>query len=219
VIVGLPSSEDATVDAAIPPDASEPHDAAEEAVPDAAPDGPTFNPCATPATVLDEWTFDTDAGTGSWGFAFDTGVQVSLTWDSTVGYPSAGALAFDVTPRPNDAGSDDGGDGGPTTSGAWLENAMSNGSLSGRTFAAWVRLESGPSPQFKTFAQSGSQYIWADNGTIDLEPQTWTCVSLPFSSPSYNQGGDFDPTDVIRMGFQMIATEPFRIDFDTIVVY
>jgi len=43
-------------------------------------------------------------------------------------------------------------------------------------------------------------------------------VSLPISTPSFNQA-DYDPTDVIRIGFEMLATLPFRLDLDTVVVY
>ena len=170
-------------------------------------DGPSSNPCMTQTTPIDEWTFDSEVA--PWTFAFDTGVQATLTWTGTVGQPALGAIEFDVTPRPSDGGS---------TSGAWIEYDTALGNLTGRTVAAWVRLVDGTSPQFKVYAQSGSQYIWEDNGTVTLAPQTWTCVSLPVSSPSFNQA-DYDPTDVIRIGFEMLATLPFRLDLDTVVVY
>ena len=171
------------------------------------PDGPSSAPCEPQASPIDEWTFDSNVQ--SWVASTDTGVQASLTWTDATGQPTAGALEFDVTPRASDSGS---------TSGAWAEYEMPLGNLSGRTLAAWARLESGTSPQLKVFAQSGSQYIWADNGTIYLEPQTWTCVSLPISSPSFMQS-DFDPTDVIRIGFETLGTAPFQIAFDTVVLY
>ncbi|MCL2449198.1 MAG: hypothetical protein FWD17_09645, partial [Polyangiaceae bacterium] len=72
--------------------------------------------------------------------------------------------------------------------------------------------------ELKVFAQTGPQYIWADNGINVLSPHTWTCVSLPLASPSYDQA-NFDPTNVIRIGFEMLAAAPFKIAFDTVVVY
>jgi hypothetical protein len=86
------------------------------------------------------------------------------------------------------------------------------------TMSAWVKLTSGPSPQLKVFAQTGSQYAWSDNGTIFLSAGVWTCVSLPFSSPSYQQA-TYDPTQVIRIGFEMLATSSFQLYVDTVSIY
>jgi hypothetical protein len=196
-IGALPSTGvDAAIDAMPPVDGTS-----------TAPDAPSSSPCMPQTTPIDEWTFDSEVQ--PWTFAIDTGVQATLTWTGTAGNPTLGAVEFDVTPRPSDGGS---------TSGAWIEYDTALGNLTGRTVAAWVRLVDGTSPQFKVYAQSGSQYIWEDNGTVTLAPQTWTCVSLPVSSPSFNQA-DYDPTDVIRIGFEMLATSPFRLDLDTVVVY
>jgi hypothetical protein len=160
-----------------------------------------------------QWTFDSTLD--SWTSTSDTGVQTALSWTGSLGQPTPGAVHFEVTPRTSDGGATS--DGG-STSGAWVENDAPPANLAGRTIAGWAYLESGPSPQLKVFAQTGPQYIWADNGTVHLAPQTWTCVSLPLSSPSFSQP-DFDPTNVIRLGFEMLATEPFHIDFDSVTVY
>jgi hypothetical protein len=164
--------------------------------------------CAPTATAaLDQWTFDTTAQ--GWSYTFDTGVRTTLSWTGLLGQPSAGALAFDVTPRAIDAGG---------TSGAWLQYDTPLGDLTGRIVSAWAWLDSGTSPHLKVFAQTGSQYVWADNGTVTLAPHVWTCVSLPISSPSYDQAA-FDPTDVVRIGFEMIGTEAFDVVVDTVTVY
>jgi hypothetical protein len=216
VVALPPSAAEASVDAGAAQDAmaAEAHDAARDdgdaggpGDPDATTDGPSTAPCSPGVTPVETWTFDSTSE--SWGYALDNGVQASLTWNGSVGEPAAGSIEFDVTPRASDGGS---------TSGAWVEYDMPLGNLAGRTVAAWVRLGAGTSPGLKVFAQSGTQYVWADNGTVFLSPQTWTCVSLPLASPSYDQA-DFDPTAVVRIGFEMLATAPFQIEFDTIVVY
>jgi hypothetical protein len=164
-------------------------------------------PCAPSVAPIEQWTFDSTLE--GWTDTFDTGVQASLVWTGSTGQPAPGAIDFNVTPGPSDAGK---------ASGAWIRYDMPLGDLAGRTVAAWVWLAGGPSPHLKVFAQTGSQYVWADNGTVDLAPRTWTCVSLPVSSPSYDQAS-FDPTDVVRIGFETLSTEPFELVVDGVIVY
>lgn len=163
--------------------------------------------CTTDETVVNQWMFD--ANTENWALSTDTGLQGSLTWTSATGYPSPGALEVDVTPGVGDVANSDG---------AWLQYDTPLGNLSGRTVSAWVWLDSGPTPHFKLFVQTGAQWVWADNGTVSLTPHTWTCVSLPVSSPSYN-GDNYDPTDVVRLGFEMLDSEPFRLYVDSVRYY
>jgi len=160
-------------------------------------------PCTSAQMVIKEWAFDASAE----GWAIDTGsgVQGSLSWTASTGYPSAGALSVDVTPF--DAA-------GP---GAWVVYATPL-DLTGRTISAWVWLESGPSPNFKTFVQTGAQWVWADNGAVYLTPHTWTCVWLDVSSPAYN-GPAYDPSSVIRIGFQALSPSPFRMYIDSVRYY
>jgi hypothetical protein len=176
---------------------------------EASPDpGPTAStPCAPQTQTTAQWTFD--ATVQGWTFTLDTGVQASLAWTGDAGDPAPGALALAATPRPGDAG---------TATGAWLQYDTPLGDLTSRTVSAWVWLDSGTSPHLKVYAQTGPEYVWADNGTVELAPHLWTCVSLPVSSPSYDQAA-FDPTDVVRIGFEMLGTEPFRVLVDTVTVY
>lgn len=161
--------------------------------------------CSAVATPTQEWTFDSDVQ--GWTLATDTGVIGTRSWTGSLGNPSSGALEVAVTSSASDAAAD----------GAWAEyDATPLGNLSGRTVSAWVWLDSGPSPHLKLFVQTGSQYTWADNGTIDLAQRVWTCVSMPVSSPSYTNGPNYDPTNVVRLGFEMLASSPFRIYIDTV---
>jgi hypothetical protein len=164
-------------------------------------------PCTNTETTVMEWTFDTSVS--GWLISAQTDVQASLAWTSAEGKPSPGALQIEVTPRESDAGA---------TSGAWPQFGMKLGDLSGRTISAWAWLDSGPSPELKFFVQTGSQWVWADNGTVHLSPKVWTCVSLPVSSPAYS-GENYDPTDVVRLGFQVFGVSPFRLFVDTVRIF
>jgi hypothetical protein len=201
-------AEDAGATDATDLDASRATNARDSSFMDAGPDQDTSipTPCG-PEKVVQEWTFDVSVE--GWTISAETNVDAGLTWTSAMGNPSPGALEVSVTPRKSDAG---------VTSGAWPQYDVTLGDLSNRTISAWVWLESGPSPELKLFVQTGTQFVWADNGTVRPSPEAWTCVSLPVSSPSYNQE-DYDPTDVVRLGFQLFGAEPFRVYIDTVRIY
>jgi hypothetical protein len=132
--------------------------------------------------------------------------QGTVSWTGGTGNPTSGSLEVDVTRI------------GTIYPGAWLEYLAPLGDLSGRTVVAWVWLDSGPSPRFKFFAQTGLHFAWADNGPVPLVPRTWTCVSLPISAPSYI-GPNYDPTSVVVLGFEMLGSAPFRLYVDTVKYY
>jgi hypothetical protein len=162
-------------------------------------------PCSTGAP-LREWTFDTDSE--GWVFLMNPGVSGGVSWTGAAGDPSPGTLDVDVTSVPPDAG---------TANGGWVEfQATPLGNLSGRVLSAWVWLEAGPTPNLKIFVQTGSQFVWADNGTVHLQPHVWTCVSLAVSSPAYTNGPDYDPQNVVRLGFEMLSPEPFHVYVDSV---
>lgn len=197
-------------DAATVKDAATPEDGAAngqgESPADGAAEAPssTASACTNDAAPAQEWTFDT--GIEGWILSNNTGVVASLTWSGTVGDPTPGALEVDFTPAPPDAGAG---------SGVWIHEEMTAGDLTGKTISAWVWLDSGPSPQFYTFVQSQDEYAWADNFAGPLPTHEWICVSLAVSTPSFSQPA-YDPTHVIRIGFEMIGTAPFRIYVDTV---
>ena len=192
---------DATIEEDATPDVAGP---GETSLPDSGPSSPACTGAQNPAR---EWTFDTDPQ--GWTLAMDTGVVGSLSWAGTTGNPSPGALDVHITAAV---------DGG--ANGAWAEyDGTPLGNLSGRTLSAWVWLEAGVSPHLKMFVQTGSQYTWADNGTVDLTPGVWTCVSMDVSSPSYTNGPNYDPTSVVRVGFELLASTPFSLFIDTVAYY
>jgi hypothetical protein len=160
--------------------------------------------CSSAATPVQEWTFDTT--TEGWVIGVNTGVSATISWTGSMGYPTPGALQLDFTPGPPDSG---------VTSGLWIHLELPPTDLTGRTLAAWAWLESGPSPAFLTYVQTGSSYAWADDGEHTLAPHTWTCLSLPVSHPSFNQPG-YDTTQVIRIGFEMLSNSPFQVFIDTV---
>jgi hypothetical protein len=166
-------------------------------------------PCTPNTPAVEQWTFDT--GIEGWILLTDPGVAATLAWTASTGYPTAGAAQIDVSPTPTtDAAA---------LSGAWLvleETPSAN--LAGRILSAWVWLDSGPSPHLKVFVQTGTEYSWADGGTVFLTPHTWTCVSLDVSMPAYNQA-DYDPTQVIRLGFELLGTAPFGLYVGTVQYY
>jgi len=165
-------------------------------------------PCASSIPAVEQWTFDT--GIEGWVLLSDPGVAATLAWTGSTGYPTAGAVQVDVTPTPTDAAA---------LSGAWLVlEETSPANLAERTLSAWVWLDSGPSPHLKVFVQTGADYSWADGGTVFLTPHTWTCVSLDVSMPAYNQP-DYDPTQVIRLGFELLGTAPFGLYVGTVQYY
>lgn len=197
-------SPDAGSTAAGPSDAElEPEDEVVEPGADAA---PSTQPCTPIGTPIDAWTFD--AGIEGWSLSLDPNVQASLTWTGGAGNPTPGALQVTIAPS-EDAG---------TITGGWVEYSASLGDLSSRTASAWVWLEKGTAPHLKLFVQTGSHYAWADNGTIYLSPQIWTCLSLNLQSPSYEQA-TYDPTDVITIGFEMLGSAPFQLYIGTVQIY
>jgi hypothetical protein len=163
-------------------------------------------PCNSSVTPVRAWTFDSD--TEGWVFLLNSGVSGGVSWTGSTGDPSPGALEVDVTSLPADAG---------TLNGGWVEfQATALGNLTGRVVSAWVWLDSGTTPNVKVFVQTGSQYTWADNGTVHLMPHVWTCLSLDVSSPSYTNGPDYDPQNVVRLGFEMLGPTPFRVYVDSV---
>jgi hypothetical protein len=164
--------------------------------------GPS-TPCTSTNPAVEQWTFDT--GIEGWILLTDPGVASTLAWTGSTGHPTAGAVQVEVSPT--DAAA---------LSGAWLVlEETSPADLAGRILSAWVWLDGGPSPHLKVFVQTGTDYSWADGGTVFLTPHTWTCVSLDVSMPAYNQA-DYDPTQVIRLGFELLGTAPFGLYVDTV---
>jgi hypothetical protein len=163
--------------------------------------------CSGSIAPVQAWTFDTSIE--GWILSEDTGVGAQLAWTSSTGYPTAGALEVDFTPPPADSG-----DGNVM----WIHEEMTAGDLTGRTVSAWVWLDSGPSPEFMVFDQTQTDYAWADNGVLTLPSKTWTCVTIPISTPAFSQPM-YDTTHVIRIGFQMQGTAPFRMYVDTVRYY
>jgi hypothetical protein len=155
--------------------------------------------CANPAPPVREWTFDTT--TEAWSLLSDPRSRGSLVWSPALGNPSSGALQVDVTPA--------------TGMGAWLRFTQPLGDLTARTVSAWVWLDLGPSPRFKVFVQTGSQFAWADSGPLFLPSRMWTCVTLPIGAPLYSQAS-YDPTNVVILGFEMLSTLPFRVYVDSV---
>jgi hypothetical protein len=175
---------------------------------EAAPDGEVSTAaCTSDEATIYDWTFDSDVE--GWALSVDTGVKASFAWTGSTGYPSSGAAEIKITPEQNDGGSPNGG---------WIQYSHAFGDLTGRTLAAWVWLESGTSPYLQVFAKTGAQYVWGDNGTVRLHPQTWACVSLPISTPYYSQPG-YDPTDVVTIGFLFLGSAPFTVYVDTVSIY
>jgi hypothetical protein len=198
-IAPLASGDDAAADVAV--------DTGRDAIShDGAQDGPSSSACSSSTPPVAEWTFDTNIN--GWVIDLGTGVNASLTWTGSTGNPTPGAFQVDFTPAPSDAG---------VYSTVWIHEDMGPSDFTGRTLSAWAWLDSGPSPRFLTYAQTGSQYEWADDGEHTLTPHAWTCVSLQLSKPSFNQP-NYDTTQVIRIGFEMINNSPFRVFVDTVRV-
>jgi hypothetical protein len=68
-----------------------------------------------------------------------------------------------------------------------------------------------------TFVQTQTDGAWGDNRLVSLPLHTWTCVSLPVSTPVFNQPS-CDPTHVVHVGLEMESNEPFRVYVDTMSV-
>jgi hypothetical protein len=182
-------------------------DTAKDAIPsEASQDAPPSLPCTSSTAPVAEWTFDTTIQ--GWVMDLGMGVNASLTWTGSTGNPTPGAAQVDFTPAPSDAG---------VYSTVWMHEDMGPSDFTGRTLEAWVWLDSGPSPRFLTYAQTGTNYEWADYGEHSLVPHAWTCVFLPLSKPAFNQP-NYDTTQVIRIGFEMIGNAPFRVFLDTVRV-
>jgi hypothetical protein len=170
---------------------------------------PSSPACGKATAPVMQWTFDT--AIESWISTPSKGATAPLTWTGSTGDPTDGALQVVYTP-PSESVADSG-----TQDGVWLDVDINPSDLSKRTVSAEVWLDEGPSPQFRTFVQSETDYAWADNGLVVLPLRTWTCVSLPVSTPDFSQP-EYDPTQVIRIGFEMLTNVPLRIYIDTVRV-
>ena len=203
-IAPLASGGDATVQDSAAREAGFDDEAA-DVVAEASLDGSSSSlACSSTATPVQEWPFDTTID--GWIIGVNSGVNATLTWTGSTGYPTPGALQVDFTPGPLDSG---------VNSAVWIHIEVPPSDLTGRTLSAWVWLNSGPSPEFLTYVQTGTSYAWADDGEHTVAPQTWTCLSLPVSNPAFSQPG-YDTTQVIRIGFEMISNSPFRVFVDTV---
>ena len=160
--------------------------------------------CTATQPPLVAWNFDSSVD--GWILSSSSSPAVTMSWSGSTGYPSPGALEVDLAEGASDAA-------GPTV--AWVNVDMTALDLAGRTVAAWVWLDSGPSPLLLSFVQTQTSYAWADNGELQLAPGTWTCVSLQVSSPATMQS-QYDPTQIFRIGFEVIATAPFRLFIDSV---
>jgi hypothetical protein len=175
---------------------------------DAANDAPTpSSPACEKATdPVTQWTFDTSIE--SWISTPSADASAPLTWTGSTGDPTKGALELVYTPpSPPDSG---------TENGVWLDVDIDASDLSKRTVSARVWLDEG-SLQLLTFVQTQTDYAWGDDGVISLPTRKWTCVSLPVSTPVFSQP-DYDPTQVIRIGLEMLSDTPFRVYVDTVSV-
>jgi hypothetical protein len=162
--------------------------------------------CATAnAAAVTQWTFDTTIE--GWTL-LDGSVGATLAW-ADAGDPSPGALEVDGTATEVDAAT--------TTPAYVVLNESPSVDLSGRTVSAWLWLDSGSSPSIKLFVQTGSLYVWADGGSVALVPRMWTCISLNVSVPAYSsQDGVYDPTSVVRIGFELDQSAPYRLYVDSV---
>jgi hypothetical protein len=168
--------------------------------------GASGQACMATGTPVLAWTFDTTDD--SWILSSE-GADVTTSWSGATGDPTPGALAVDFAGLSPDAG-------GPGAT-IWVHAEIPASDLTGRTVSARIWLNGGQSPQFLSFAQTQTAYAWADNGEVRLPLGSWTCVVLPISSPvdAYPQ---YDPTQVVRIGFEMIATAPFQLFVDSVRV-
>jgi hypothetical protein len=162
--------------------------------------------CMSAGIPVLAWTFDTTDD--SWILSSQD-AEVTMSWSGAMGNPTPGGLEVDFTGPSPDA----------SVPGAtiWVHAEIPATDLTGRNVSAWVWLGSGSSPQFLSFAQTQTAYAWADNGELRLPQGAWTCVSLPISSP-VDVDPPYDPTHVIRIGFEMIATVPFQLYIDSVRV-
>jgi hypothetical protein len=163
--------------------------------------------CTAGGAAVVGWTFDTNADVTKWMLAFDPGAQVTMSWSGLMGNPSPGALEVNLAAVAPDAGGLH----------VWVHgNVVPAANLTGRTVSALVWLESGPSPEFYSFVQTTvGGYSWGDNGKVELTPGVWNCVTIPVSSPATRLLG-YDPAQVIRIGYMMVATTPFRLLIDSV---
>ena len=152
--------------------------------------------CANGAAALNVWPFDSTVE--GWAFWPNLGTG-TLSWTSTTGNPSAGALALDVQ----------------TGSGllGWIVLDAPAPNLSGQTGAVWVWLDSAATLGAKLYVQSNPQYSWADGGFVTLSPKTWTCLTIDFSNPVFAHM-KYDASMVVRYGIELTGTGPLTLYVD-----
>jgi hypothetical protein len=151
--------------------------------------------CASASGTVKVWSFDSTVE--SWAYWPNLGAG-TLSWTGATGNPAAGSLAADVT----------NGDGVL----GWIVMDSAAPNLSGHTGSVWLYLDSG-NVGIKMYAQAGSTYKWADGGFVTLTPKTWTCVTINFSTPVYNDAG-YSPASVVRFGIELSGIGPLRIYAD-----
>jgi hypothetical protein len=152
--------------------------------------------CASGGAALEVWSFDSTVE--GWAFWPNLGTG-TLSWTSTNGNPSAGALALDVQ----------------TGSGllGWIVLDAPAPDLSGQTGSVWVWLDSAATLDVKLYVQSNPQYSWADGGGVTLAPKTWTCLTIDFGNPVYAHM-KYDPSMVVRYGIELAGNGPLTLYVD-----
>jgi hypothetical protein len=125
----------------------------------------------------------------------------SLSWTSSTGHSSAGALVATATLSSGDV--------------SYVMSPGTNlGDLSDRLITMYVELQSGTNVTAKLFIRDTS-YEWADAGAVALSAGGWICLSLNVSDPAYTDGV-FDPTQVRDFGIEIHGEGAVELYLDDI---
>lgn len=147
--------------------------------------GDTVNPSPS-------WPFS--AGLQDWQISSEQGV--SLNWVETVGASAPGAmLVVGTATEARDAFT-------------FVPTAVQD--LTGVLLTAWVSVDGTDTDvSVKLFAQSGSNYAWADGGVVLVPRGAWVCLAFSLDEPAFAVTG-FDAKRVQRVG---LAIRGFQYRF------
>jgi hypothetical protein len=180
----------------------------------------SFSVQAAPAPNEPPWTFDCHPEGFAVTYHSDPSLAPTLTWMSSPGNPSPGALRLNAS---FSAPSQYVGVGLITPTTGFLD-------LSNKTLSAKVRLisgfsTSGPLGAAQLYVATGDAYVCGMGSPVTLSPgDDWVTLTLPPSSPYFTcptSGAPYDPSKVGELGIQFFTDStgtfvPAIIDIDTI---
>ncbi len=152
--------------------------------------------CDNVVDATPNWSFD--ASLEGWQYA--GGQAASLSWSSDEGASAPGAVLLDGTTV--------------VSADVFVFVPTEAQDLSGTLLTARVLVEAEAEVSVKLFAQSGTNYAWADGGVVVVAPGEWACLALDLDEPAFAVNA-FDVSRARRLGMEVTGSR-YRLYLDDV---